>query len=130
YDASATLTGYADLVQASYRRAAAEADKLQAAVEALLADPTEETLAAARFAWLNARPAYLETETFRFYDGPIDVDPASGEDGPEGRINAWPMNESVIDYVEGQPDAGLINDPGVEISAETILANDQVADEA
>jgi len=130
YDATAALAGYADLVEVSYARSAGEAEKLAAAVEALLADPSEETLAAARNAWLNARPAYLETETFRFYDGPIDVDFASGGEGPEGHINAWPMNEAVIDYVEGAPAGGIVNDATVELTADSILALDQAADEA
>ena len=39
---------------------------------------------------------------FRFYGGPIDNE----ENGPEGLINAWPMDESYIDYVEGNPTAG------------------------
>ncbi len=130
YDATATLAGYADLVYESYERAAHEAGKLEGAVEALLADPSEATLAAARAAWINARPAYLQTEAFRFYDGPIDVDPKTGGEGPEGHINAWPLNEAVIDYVEGKPNAGIINDPSQAISAKSILANDQKADEA
>lgn len=130
YDATAALTGYADLVYESYERAEHEAEKLEAAVEALLDNPTEETLAAARAAWINARPAYLQTEAFRFYDGPIDVDPKSGGEGPEGHINAWPLNEAVIDYVEGQPNAGIINDPNTPISAKSITELDQVADEA
>jgi putative iron-regulated protein len=130
YDATATLAGYADLVHASYARATGEAEKLEAAVAALLADPGEATLAAARYAWLNARPAYLETETFRFYDGPIDVDFASGGEGPEGHVNAWPLNEAVIDYVAGAPAGGIVNDPSVALTAESILALDQAADEA
>jgi len=129
YEAKAEIEGYADLVHESYELAAHEAEKLEAAVDALLADPSEATLAAARNAWINARPAYLMTETFRFYDGPIDVS-SEGGDGPEGRINAWPMNEAVIDYVEGAQEGGLINDASIEISEESILANDQVNDEA
>jgi len=129
YDAKAEIEGYADLVHESYELAYREAGKLEAAVDTLLADPSEATLAAARNAWINARPAYLMTETFRFYDGPIDVS-SEGGDGPEGRINAWPMNEAVIDYVEGGEEGGLINDAGVEITEESILANDQVNDEA
>ena len=86
-------------------RARAEAKKLEAAIDAMLADPTDETLAAARKAWVAARPAYLVTEAFRFYDGPIEA--------LEGQINAWPMDEAFIDYVEGKPDAGIINDPAI-----------------
>ena len=45
-----------------------------------------------------------------------------GGEGPEGHINAWPMNEAVIDYVEGAAQSGIVNDPAVELTAESILA--------
>ena len=51
-------------------------------------------------------PLYGATEAFRFYDGPID----NPDDGPEGQINAWPLDEAYIDYVEDDPEAGIIND--------------------
>ena len=60
-----------------------------------------------RLAWLAARPAYLQTEVARFYEGPID----GGPDAPERRLNAWPLDEAYIDSVEGDPGAGLVNDP-------------------
>ncbi len=63
--------------------------------------PTE-TLAAAKEAWLTARDDYGPTEAFRFYGGPIDNE----ENGVEGLMNAWPLDEAYIDYVEGSPDAG------------------------
>jgi putative iron-regulated protein len=97
---------YADLVFASYDDAVTSAKVLRAAVEAFVADPADATLAAAKQAWLSARDDYLPTEAFRFYNGPID-DPI---DGPEGQINAWPMDEAHVDYVEGDPDAGIVND--------------------
>ncbi|HKY16825.1 MAG TPA: imelysin family protein, partial [Microthrixaceae bacterium] len=61
---------------------------------------------------------YGVTEAFRFYGGPIDHE----EDGPEGQINAWPLDEAYIDYVEGDPTAGMINDPSVELTAESLAA--------
>ena len=51
----------------------------------------------AKEAWLNARDDYGPTEAFRFYDGPID----NPDYGPEGQINAWPMDEAYVDYVDG-----------------------------
>ena len=48
---------------------------------------------------------YGQTEVYRFYDGPID----NPEDGPEGALNAWPMDEVYVDYVEDDPMAGIIN---------------------
>ena len=46
---------------------------MQTAVDALLADPSPERLYAARRAWTEARPAYLRTEAFQFYAGPVDA---------------------------------------------------------
>jgi len=57
---------------------------------------------------------------YRFYNGPID-DP---DDGPEGQINAWPMDEAYVDYVKDDPQAGIINDTeGVpEITRDVLVA--------
>lgn len=122
YEAKPQIDAYAAHVYAAYTAAAADARKLEAAVETLLATPTDETLAAARTAWVAARPAYLRTEVFRFYDGPIEE--------IEGRINAWPLNESFIDYVEGNPGAGLINDTAKPMTLDAITGANQVTDEA
>ena len=56
----------------------------------------------AKEAWLAARDDYGLTEAFRFYGGPIDNE----ENGPEGLINAWPMDEAYVDYVDGDPTPG------------------------
>ncbi|HEX5746219.1 MAG TPA: imelysin family protein [Archangium sp.] len=96
---------YAALVNENYTDAVTKAKELRTAVEAFVADPTEAKLTAARNAWLAARPAYGQSEAFRFYGGPIDDE----DTGPEGRINAWPLDEAYIDSVEGSPNAGIIN---------------------
>ena len=95
---------YSTLVYASYSDTIAAAKHMQKAIQAFLAKPSQATQDAARKAWLDAREYYGQTEAFRFYDGPID-----NEDGPEGQINAWPMDESYVDYVVGDDSAGLIN---------------------
>ena len=69
-------------------------------IQAFVADPTDETMEAAKQAWLAARDDYGLTEAFRFYGGPIDNEAT----GPEGQINAWPLDEAYIDYVEGDDD--------------------------
>ena len=65
---------------------------------------------------------------FRFYGGPIDNE----VDGPEGLINAWPMDEGYVDYVEGNPAAGIINMPDEypEITAELIISLNEEGGEA
>ena len=50
------------------------------------------TLDAARRAWKEARVPYMQTEVYRF--GNPDVDDW------EGRVNAWPLDEGLIDYVD------------------------------
>lgn len=114
---------YADGVFASYEAAISSAKELQTAIKSFTADPTDENLAAARDTWLSARDDYLPTEAFRFYDGPID----EPENGPEGRINAWPMDEAYVDYVEGDPTAGIINDVAKypEINREVLLETNE-----
>jgi len=103
----AVVTTYADLVTANYDASIASAQELKTAIDGFIADPTTDTLAAAKQQWLDARDDYGLTEAFRLYDGPID----SPEDGPEGQINSWPLDEAYIDYVEGAATAGIINNP-------------------
>jgi putative iron-regulated protein len=93
-------------VHASYQASLTSAQAMDAAIGAFVAAPSAETLQAAKDAWLAARDDYGPTEAFRFYGGPIDDE----TDGPEGLINAWPMDEAYVDYVEGDPDSGIIND--------------------
>jgi putative iron-regulated protein len=66
--------------------------------------PGEQTLLDAKTAWKEAREPYGQTEAFRFANGPIDAN-----DGPEGLLNAWPLDENFVDYVEGNAAAGIIN---------------------
>ncbi len=119
-DAVAVATTYADLVLAAYDASIASTEKLRTSIDTFVAKPSEARLAAARKAWLSARDDYIVTEPFRFYGGPID-DP---EDGPEGQINAWPMDEAYVDYVAGQPKAGIVNDTKgtPEITEDVIVA--------
>jgi putative iron-regulated protein len=101
------VTNYADLVHESYQMSLDSAVALDAEIDTFLASPSEDSLAAAKEAWLTARDDYGPTEAFRFYGGPIDNE----EDGPEGLINAWPLDEAYIDYVEGAPESGIVNLP-------------------
>ncbi len=126
-EVAAVADNYAALVLENYQASLAGAQALDAAIAELLADPSEDTLTAAREAWLAAREPYGQTEVFRFYDGPID-DP---DDGPEGQLNAWPMDEAYIDYVDGAPDAGIINDSGTypTIDAELLASLNEAGGE-
>ncbi len=85
---------YADMAETAYGDAAATAKNLDAAVANLLKSPTPETLAAARNAWKVARVPYLKTEGFRFGNKVVD--------DWEGRVNSWPLDEGLIDYVDAK----------------------------
>jgi len=104
--ASAASEQYARVVEASYADTLAAAEAMQADIAAFVAAPSERGLDTARKSWLVAREQYGVTEVFRFYGGPIDAEP----DNLEGQINSWPLDEVYIDYVEGDPDGGIIND--------------------
>lgn len=125
--ARAVVENYAELLYRNYGDALAGAEALHDAVDTFLQAPSATTLDAAKAAWIAARPAYQQSEIGRFYNGPID-DPATG---PEGRINAWPLDENYIDYVEGAPTSGLVNDPvGFPvIDEETVAAANELGGE-
>lgn len=114
---AAVNTHYAALVHASYQDTLDSTKQMQQAISAFTAAPGADTLAAARKAWLAAREFYGQTEAFRFYGGPIDSDT-----GPEGRINAWPMDEAYVDGVKGKATAGLINNRKSAISKRALAA--------
>jgi len=91
-DKSAVLATYADIAHAAYQDSLTTAQALQQAVEKLLADPGDDSLAAARRAWIAARVPYQQTEAYRFGNAIVD--------DWEGKVNAWPLDEGLIDYVD------------------------------
>ncbi|WP_448554987.1 imelysin family protein [Thalassotalea montiporae] len=120
----------ANIAYAAYSDSLISAQTLKEALEDLVASPSDATLDAAKDAWLAAREPYGQTEVYRFREGPIDALKADGTigeegDGPEGKINAWPLGEAIIDYVAPQVDG----DAGPE-SAANALSNNIIANTA
>ncbi|WP_278921222.1 imelysin family protein [Pseudophaeobacter profundi] len=121
-DASGVLTNYANIAQAKYQDSLSTAQTLQAAVEALIAAPSAEALTAARQAWLAARVPYQQSEVFRFGNAIVDE--------WEGKVNAWPLDEGLIDYTDasygGATDENalaalnVVANPEFELSGKTI----------
>ena len=87
----AVLATYADIAETAYEDAWLTAKDLQGAVDALLAAPGAPTHQAAKDAWLAARVPYQQTEAYRFGNAIVD--------DWEGQVNAWPLDEGLIDYV-------------------------------
>lgn len=91
--AAEVLDTYADIAQAKYEDSLMAARGLETAVTALIESPSAETMQTARAAWLAARVPYQQTEVFRFGNPIVD--------DWEGKVNAWPLDEGLIDYVDG-----------------------------
>ena len=88
----AVVATYADVAEAIYSDSLVTAKALQKAVDAFIAAPSDETLKAAREAWKAARAPYQQSEGYRFGNAIVD--------DWEGKVNAWPLDEGLIDYVE------------------------------
>lgn len=86
------LTTYANIAEAAYGDSLTKARALDAAIDVLIAAPSDVTLAAAKAAWIEARVPYQQTEAFRFGNPIVD--------DWEGKVNAWPLDEGLIDYVD------------------------------
>lgn len=83
---------YADIAEATYQDSLITAKELKVAVDAFIAAPSDVTLKAARDAWITSRAPYQQTEVFRFGNAAVD--------DWEGKVNAWPLDEGLIDYVD------------------------------
>ncbi|SLN61422.1 Iron-regulated protein A precursor [Roseovarius albus] len=119
------LNNYADIASAKYSDSLSSAETLKAAIAALVEAPSAEHLQAARAAWIAARVPYQQTEVFRFGNAIVD--------DWEGKVNAWPLDEGLIDYVDasygGPTDENgfavlnVIANPSFELSGEAIDAS-------
>jgi len=114
-DPKAVIATYADIALAKYEDSLTTAQALDQAVEGLIAKPSAETLAAAREAWKAARIPYQQTEVYRFGNAIVD--------DWEGRVNAWPLDEGLIDYVD--PSYGTESDENTLYTA-NVIANTSI----
>lgn len=124
------LQTYAAQAQQLYANSVKDLEALQTAINAFASQPNQATLDAAKAAWLQSRESYGLTEIFRLSEGPIDAEEgwvAEAYGALEGQINAWPLDEHMIDYtldVDNKRTSGNIIDtigkftPGGEEAAE------------
>ena len=123
-DKSAVLDNYANIALAKYQDSLTTAQTLETAVNTLITSPSAEALQAAKSAWLASRVPYQQTEVYRFGNAIVD--------DWEGKVNAWPLDEGLIDYVDaaygGATDENeyavlnVIANPSFTLSGETIDA--------
>ncbi len=91
---SAVLENYSNIAAAKYEDSLTTAKTLQNAVNTLIASPSVKNLEAAKVAWLASRVPYQQTEVYRFGNAIVD--------DWEGKVNAWPLDEGLIDYVDAE----------------------------
>ena len=132
---SPILAGYAKIAQVNYSDALNDAKALQMAIEEFASTPNAKTFANAKIAWLNSRESYGQTEIFRLANGPIDAEEGWVADtygSLEGQLNAWPLDENMIDYTidaNGKRTSGNIIDtvgsfnPGGEDASAVNVSN-------
>ncbi|GJL81281.1 MAG: peptidase [marine bacterium B5-7] len=90
-DEGLVIQHYIDMAYAGYSDSLASAQQLDNRIDALINQPNDSTLNDAREAWRVARVSYQQTEAFRFGNPIVDE--------WEGKVNAWPLDEGLIDYV-------------------------------
>jgi putative iron-regulated protein len=99
------IENYVNIAFANYTKAYDDAVILETSINTFVTTPNQVNFDNAKSKWKQARESYGTTEAFRFADGPID-----NTTGPEGLINAWPLDENYVDYVSGVSSSGIIND--------------------
>lgn len=109
------IATYADIAQAGYEDSLSTAKALQAAIAAFVAAPSAQTQDAAKATWIAARIPYQQTEAFRFGNAIVD--------DWEGRVNAWPLDEGLIDYVD--PDSAAMNEEN-DLALLNVIANPKI----
>ena len=124
------LDAYSNIALANYSDALKDAKSLKTAIDTFAKNPTQKNLDASKKAWLESRESYGQTEIFRLANGPVDAEDgwvAETYGSLEGQINAWPLDENMIDYTidaDGKKTSGNIIDtagffnPGGEESKE------------
>ncbi|MEZ9232103.1 imelysin family protein [Vibrio amylolyticus] len=102
---------YADIAHAVFSDAVTTAKTLDQSIESFLAAPSEQGLLDVKQAWLDSRVPYQQSEVFRFGNAVVD--------DWEGQLNAWPLDEGLIDYVSADYQYEL----GNEGASANIVAN-------
>ncbi|XHF86641.1 imelysin family protein [Vibrio sp. HN007] len=116
---------YTDIAHSVYSDALFTAKELDKSLEKFLQSPSQQTLQQAKQAWFDSRVPYQQSEVFRFGNAIVD--------DWEGQLNAWPLDEGLIDYVskdyqyelgnEGA-NANIVANETIQVGAEKIDASE------
>ena len=86
------LVNYSNIAEAKYKDALTLAKHMHNSIEEFMKDTNESNFKKVKDSWLLARTIYQQTEVFRFGNPIVD--------DWEGKVNAWPLDEGLIDYVD------------------------------
>ena len=113
-----TMNTYVNIAHATFADSLSTAKSLKVAVDEFVSNPTADTMEDAKAAWLVARVPYGQTEAFRFANPNVD--------DWEGQVNAWPLDEGLIDYV----DSTYEHEDGNSLGEANIIAGKEKIDTA
>lgn len=82
---------YANIAHAVFADSLTTAQSLEKSIDQFLMTPSAAKLEEVKQAWLASRVPYQQSEVFRFGNAVVD--------DWEGQLNAWPLDEGLIDYV-------------------------------
>lgn len=122
----AVITNYANIAYQSYNDSYNSAINLKSVLDDFIAAPSQTGFDASKASWLSAREIYGQTEAYRGANGPIDTPNQPWSIDNEGQMNAWPMEEALVDYVvigsegAGTYDFNIISDTSIAINAASI----------
>ncbi|MFL9768993.1 imelysin family protein [Vibrio cyclitrophicus] len=102
---------YADIAHAVFADSVITAKALNSSIDTFLASPSASNFEQVKQAWLESRVPYQQSEVFRFGNAVVD--------DWEGQLNAWPLDEGLIDYVSSDYQYEL----GNEGASANIVAN-------
>lgn len=97
----AVVENYADIAYAVFQDSLTTAKTLQKSIKKFTQQPTPASQKAAQQAWIAARAPYQQSEVFRFGNAIVD--------DWEGQLNAWPLDEGLIDYVDNSYEGEMGN---------------------
>ena len=86
------LVNYSNIAEAKFKDALILAKEMHSSIEKFMNNTNESNFIDVKDSWLKARTIYQQTEVFRFGNPLVD--------DWEGKVNAWPLDEGLIDYVD------------------------------
>ncbi|MCG8414936.1 MAG: hypothetical protein MI746_12020 [Pseudomonadales bacterium] len=112
------LENYFFQIDSDYSAVAESLATLQSDIESFLSSPSESTLVSARTSWIAANSQYELTSAHRYFaDAVLPEDLSLEFFQVQYQINHWPILPGYLDYVDGYPNSGIVNDMTVSLDS-------------